>query len=188
MSCLLWSKKPHFTASHVCSVQPPFNCRKSASSACRNIYFLDIFKHCWPCVFSSLLALFYINDSSSVYRWLFLDTAGALWLWHFLLRAACHVLDAGAEIYYSGLVLSHKTKMSKMEMQHWENSRIRTQICLIFFLGAVQKMIVCVCHLVCLLQVLFIYCNIYLLTFDLMGALRWCRLPCAIHGLKIANT
>lgn len=77
--------------------------------------------------------------------------------------------------------------MSKMEMQDWQNSRFRAQLCLIFLKSSAENDSLFLSS-VCLLQALFIYCDIYLHMFDLIGALHWCLLLCAIHGLKIANT
>lgn len=74
--------------------------------------------------------------------------------------------------------------MSKMEMQDWQNSRFMFD----FFKEQCRKWFSVSLSSVCLLQALFIYCDIYLHMFDLIGALHWCLLLCAIHGLKIANT
>lgn len=164
MSCLLWSKEPHFTTPHILIVfllsVPPLHHF--------HVFIFCFFKHFWPCIF-------HINHNSIVYRLLFLATAGALTLIT-TSCLSCWWCGSWNLLYWTCKSLEDVENAGLRKQQNWSS--------LIFFLrSSAENDPLYLCHLVFLLQVLFIYCNIYLLTFDLMGALYLWRLLWAICGL-----
>lgn len=112
---------------------------------------LNLFKNTFDLAFFLLIIQHLSTKMNIYYVQLFLDAVGAwrLWLFSYWLLVTLElkfiILDKNKSSVYK----------SKMEMQEWQNSRIRAQLRLICFFKQWRTMIFCICHHVCL-------CNFYL--------------------------